>query len=148
MQFILTDKLKVMKESTWIFLSVLVLTLNCLGCSSKKDYREKYIGNWEFTVNTNKHFAPGMGSDTSYSRVYQGFIKYGNSDRELLIKYSGSESAVVEVKSDGELINNCLSSFGYSCSGEFDGENKFYYQWTSSNINWSVTLEINGNRIY
>jgi hypothetical protein len=121
-----------MKKSIWIYLSILILSLNCLGCSPKKDYREKYIGNWKFTVNTNKHYTPGLGSDTSYSSVYNGVIKYGNSDTELLIQYTGSESTVVDVESDGKLLNNCLSSFGYSCEGEFGGENKFYYKWESS----------------
>lgn len=97
-------------------LPFLFLCLAMLGCKKNPfDYRTKYIGKWEFVVQSHS-WTPNSYKDTTYTTV--GRIDYGGDKDEINIHVSGSSGfIVVEILEDGTINSG-------SCKGEFETKSK------------------------
>lgn len=87
-----------------------------------EDFREKYTGNWEYTIATTKLNFDRIGQHENDSTSYLGKIIFGNIDNQLNINYSKDSSIVLNIDESG-----VLSGFpNQYCSGEFNGNNKIH----------------------
>ena len=78
------------------------------------DYRDVYLGIWNFNVERTLFYTDSLYiyHDSVY---YEGEIVYGELDNEILIKYTNENSITLTIGQDGE-----LSDFPTNyCSGEF-----------------------------
>mgnify|MGYP001322339180 CR=1 FL=1 len=103
---------------------------NCPTCECV-EYREQYIGQWEFTKNWNvtHPWEPSNGD-----LIWTGEITYGNSDSTLLIPYGpildGYNSCFCyefQINKLGEMINDSYDAdFNYNFSGYITPDSIFY----------------------
>jgi len=117
------------------FIAILVAFVAC-----KKEpfnYRNKYIGDWKFTVNRREFNIDSIGHSESETIVYDGIIKYGEHGNQLVIEYYPNQSITVAIDKEG-----ALSEFPRYCSGEFGGSNvlklSLYYGGLGGGISYSV----------
>lgn len=106
-----------------VILAMALLLPNCKKESKKSevstDYREKYAGNWDFTVYTRQFPLDSIfESDTIY---YLGNISLENSN-QIKIQYTEDNSIVLDVDESGN-----LSGFPtHYSNGEFTGNTNLY----------------------
>jgi len=109
------------------------LIFSISGCEKHSDYRNKYIGTWNFKIQS-KTLKDGVEcqvcSDTS---VYIGEIKYGEAADEILLEFQGTHphSPVnLRIGPDGTILPKNYSSYTsitISYTGGFEGYNKLQY---------------------
>ncbi len=108
--------------------NTLILFVCCIliyGCKKQSDYRDKFIGNYYFTVHRTDWTWPGNTTDTIY--YYNGKVEYGTKTNTVLIIFS--EKSVVPYYSfepiiyeEGSFQNS--SGYGGSIAGEFESITK------------------------
>jgi len=128
---------KTYKWMFWVVFGLVIIN----GCKKKPfNYRNKYVGDWEFTVEITEVNTDSLGYYYHDTISYVGEIYYGNEDDELLITYTDKNS--ITLKIDREEI---LSGFPtkYS-SGAFDGNEKIklYLRW--GGLGGGITHSISG----
>lgn len=105
---------------TKFILFALILLIGCEKVST--DYRDKYLGNWFFSIEKIKF--SGIDSSSNFSEhdtvFYTGKISYGGGKNEINIQYTESESITLTTDESGK-----ISGFpNHYCRGEFEGVNK------------------------
>jgi len=106
------------------------------------NYRNKYLGEWDFIVKTTEINTDSIGYYHEDSFTYSGEIKYGESNNEIIIEYLDNRSITLSIDEDG-----VLSEFPTKyCGGKFDGEEKInlYLKW--GGLGGGVTHVIEGKR--
>ena len=102
-------------------LSFVFLVSNCQ--KEEVDYRNKYIGNWEFTVIRNEFLMSTNDGNDGYNRTdtikYLGKIEKGDLKNEIKMQYTNDNLLIVEINETGEFIFPPPRK-----SGNFDGTNK------------------------
>jgi hypothetical protein len=94
------------------------------------DFRNKYLGNWEFDVSSSHetyNVTQGF-HDTTTTFIYHGKIKYGSSHRSILFQANGY-SQEFSIDHDGTLIAVNVYGPNYSESGGFQGRSIFKYHY-------------------
>lgn len=88
------------------------------SCEKKLfDYRNDYIGRWEFTSTLKEHNTDSIGYSFHVVIIYTGEIKYGEGDNDLRIQYTPDHNITVGVDKGGTLTQ--LPN--HHCKGEFIG---------------------------
>jgi len=103
------------------------------------DYRERWVGDWDFVVREDELVLDGvMKKDTSY---YLGKITLGNASNDLNIQYTEYKSMTVTVLKGGLIFNSTHES----PSGKFDGSNGMHLNVVSKTMSgsryWSLDIE-------
>ena len=108
-------------------LFVIILAMMAIGyISCKKDYREKWVGNWDFEINYTVWVNPPSGGpsyccfDTLYS--YSGKISLGVDINQLNINYMEDDLVLVVVDEYGKISGE----YHNRTEGQFEGKNKVY----------------------
>jgi hypothetical protein len=94
------------------------------------DFRNKYLGRWEFDV-TNSHltFNTTQGfHDTTSTIRYYGEINYGSNHGSIMFQSIGY-NAEFSIDDNGKIIPLNVNGPNYSESGGFEGSRIFRYNY-------------------
>ena len=64
------------------------------ACEEQPDYREKYLGNWNFEIESKTIKDPGPVpgvAPNSSTKFYKGEIKLGEGGNEILVQFEGTQ---------------------------------------------------------
>lgn len=126
------------KITIGLILSALVIFFSCE--KESKDYRDKYTGNWDFTVELTKVNIDSIGQYEQDSVLYSGKIIKGNTENEINIQYAESENIILVVGEFGE-----MSGFPTQyCSGNFEGESKIHLYLRWGGLGGNITHIVDG----
>jgi hypothetical protein len=125
-----------------IFLLLVFLGIVIFGTTScekiPKHYLHKWTGNWDFEIEKS-WWGMGMESskiDTSY---YSGTISIGNDPNQLNINFMEGYSELVDVDKSGK-----ISKANSYSKGQFEKNNKVYFEYGILTAGSSFTCKING----
>ena len=91
-----------MKHRPITLLLILLLFIVFYGCEKHPfDYRNKFIGDYDFSVHKNVWDVTGVNIDTYYN--YSGKISYGSGDDEVRIKFLDDTETQCQLFEDGSL---------------------------------------------
>ena len=131
-------------------LIITVLTIIAIGFVSceKPDYREKWVGDWEFSTRSEYwEFDVGVLRDTTY--YYLGKISRGNASEQLNITYMENCSMDLSVdengkilKFSGEGINNAIRK----ANGQFEEIDNIYIYLELGGMGGGSKYTINGTK--
>jgi hypothetical protein len=121
-----------------LLLSIIVL-LDACGEKEPTDYRDKFLGQWDFEVAIYSFTAGDPPESNSETRDYAGFISYGEALDEILIQYLPNSSLTLVVTKDGQLDNFPT----FYCHGGFSGIDslQLFLRWGGLNTWFSHTIE-------
>lgn len=106
------SKVSALKYGTILILIFLV----GVGCKKDEiDYRDAYIGVWNFKVGRTDVNTDSIGSYYHDSLSFEGEIVYGELNNEISIKYTSNNSITLTIGENGELSNFPT----HYCSGKF-----------------------------
>jgi len=115
-----------MKKITITLVATIAILFFFTGCDrTSKDFRNQWIGDWDFVVEKFWFEGKESGLDTIY---YLGKISYGKKADELKVKYIELERDIVilKVKENGTIID-ISSIYGNGIwNGYFDGEDTLH----------------------
>ena len=115
---------------------LLVICLTTMAC--KKDYRDKWVGNWDFVVETSRSIWSIDHWDSKRDTIYHsGEINLISSD-SLIIEYMKDVTITMHVDEIGNLSK-------YSCP---EGCYSYYYARGQFEKNDKIYLETGYNRTY
>jgi hypothetical protein len=122
---------------------LLIVSIIVFSCEKELfDYRNKFLGEWEFKVERTEFNTDSVGYYHHDSLTYLGKIKYGNGDDDLLIQYSSDNSIILKIDKDDK-----LSDFPtHYCSGEFDGKNKLHLYLRWGGLGGGITHIVDGEK--
>ena len=125
-----------MKSVATVFFLLLILD----GCKKPVDYRDKFLGNYTFTVHYTAYWGlpPNLGSiDTLYT--YNGRVSLGSQEKAVLIYFSDKATIEPFIYEDGTwgLYSVFLGEFASTSTVKFHAS--YYTAGTSSN--YDVTGE-------
>ncbi len=124
-------------------LAIIGLILIFAGCKKDIfDYRTKYTGSWEFTVNWTEANIDSIGQQESGEYIYMGEIITGDADDELMVRYSGNNSAIIAIDKNGD-ITNFPTQYA---SGDFDGTEVMNLHLRYGGLGGYVAYEIKGKK--
>jgi hypothetical protein len=125
------------KKIYWLLFIIII------SCNKKPfDYRNKYIGDWEFNIDITEFNTSSVGYYYHDSLTYMGQIKYGNEDDNLLIEYSSNNSITLKIDKE-----NILTGFPTAyCGGEFDGNNKLHLYLRWGGLGGRITHVVDGEK--
>jgi len=106
-----------------IIITITVLLLFFTGC--KKDFRDKYVGEWEFVIN--RHW--WIGGDTGDTIIYcSGKITLGKIENELIIycfnDYNGNP---ILIKASVDEFGEIIIDNDYFGRGQFIGNSQVHF---------------------
>lgn len=109
-------------------LTLLLVLLLLPGCQKEWfNYRNKYLGKWDFQVYRSSFNMANPGENWSDSVHFTGEISYGTADNLIRIQYTSEQSIELVIDEDGT-----LSAFPSPyCSGSFSGKDSLnlYLRW-------------------
>ena len=79
-----------MRQITALLIPVLFLIS---ACEKQPDYREKYLGNWNFEIQSTTIKDPGPVPGVAHklsTKFYKGEIKLGEGGNEILLQFEGN----------------------------------------------------------
>jgi len=123
-----------MKNITLTLLTAIVLLI-FTGCD--KYHRNKYVGDWDFVTERSTTKRDNLLFEIIEENrsviYYSGKISLGNSENELLIKYTEDDEIIAWLEQNSnEIYTFSEASFtGKYPSGKFDGKNnmQIYFSW-------------------
>ena len=123
--------------------SILFGLIIIAGCEKKPfDYRNKYIGDWEFNVERTEFNIDSVGHYKHDSLTYLGEITYGGSGDEIIINYTYNNSIALTIDKEG-----VLSDFPtHYCSGKFDGDDKIHIFLRWGGLGGGISHRIDGEK--
>ena len=109
------------------------------GCEKHPlDYRNKFLGDYTFSVHYSWWDLINGSTDTTYTS--DGKIWYGSDDHSVLIKISEGKSFEFDVYEDGT-----LGSEGFSV-GEFESTRKIKFYWHNGGLGGGENYIITGDK--
>jgi len=97
------------------------------ACEKKAfDYRNKYIGEWNFEVERRSYHMDTTGDHYWDTINYQGRIDYGAGGNELLVQYLADDNITISIDKDGNVASPC-----YHCNASFPDKKTLdmYLRW-------------------
>ena len=135
-----------MKNAKSVLIILLALTFFS-GCEKLPfDFRNKYLGNWEFDVSDiHETYNKTQGfHDTTILRTFHGEIKYGSKHSKILFSSSGY-SREFPIEKNGQIIPENDHGPDYSEYGGFEGDDifRYYYShhWGGSRQHVATSIE-------
>lgn len=126
------------------FLLLFIIHLLLLsGCKKKIfDYRNKYLGTWNFEVEITERNTLFTGY--SYHQIvnYKGKIEYGNSNDELKITYLPQNTIFLKIDSNGNFIDLPPKTFA-----EFYDKKNLYFTTYSGGLGGGISYKVNGKKL-
>ena len=110
------------------------------GCQKKPfDYRNKFIGNYNFSVHKRTWSTLGPVTETDYN--YTGTISYGNyNDNAINIIFLDDKNVEPILYEDGSLKFQALK-------GEFESTKKLHFLLGNYALGGGTTYEVSGEKI-
>lgn len=124
---------------------LMIIGLLSIFAGCKKDifdYRTKYTGSWEFTVNWTEANIDSVGQLESGEYSHLGEITTGEADDELVVRYSDTNSAIIAIDKNGD-ITNFPTQYA---SGDFDGTENINLYLRYGGLGGFVAYEIKGKK--
>jgi hypothetical protein len=129
----------------------IISTLIQVSCEKQLfDYRNKYLGNWEFEVSfSHEVFNATQGfHDTTEINTYSGEIKFGSGNNKIYFE-SQNYTNEFTIDKSGDIVP--IPGLGplYSESGGFEGKDifkYFFHHQSGTNIHKYQTIVIYGTR--
>jgi len=119
-----------MRQITALLIPVLFLIS---ACEEQPDYREKYLGNWNFEIQSttikDPGPVPGVAPNLS-TKFYKGEIKLGEGGNEILLQFEGHSPVTLSIDPGGKILPKTYSSYTsitISYKGGFEKNNKLQY---------------------
>jgi hypothetical protein len=117
---------------------ILFCCLIILGCKKHLiDYRNKFIGDYHFSITETGHDLYAGYYDTTYTD--EGKIWYGSDSHTVLISLSGGKSFEPRIYEDGTLSDN-------GCGGEFETLSRVSYGCVIPSPAVTVSFHLIGER--
>ena len=122
---------------------IILAGLIFFSCCKKEDFRDNYIGNWDFVVDASKLNIDSVGQYERDTIYYTGRIEKGCADDELNIQYTKDNSIILKIDESGT-----LSGFPsqYS-SGKFEGESNIHLYLRWGGLGGNITHIIDGSKM-
>jgi len=123
----------------WLLVFIAII----FSCNKKPfDYRNKYIGEWNFKVERTEVNTDSIGYYYHDTISYFGKIKYGEQEDELLFEYTADNSITLKIDKEDE-----LSKFPtHYCGGTFYGSEKVHLYLRWGGLGGGVTHVIDGEK--
>ncbi len=130
-------------KKTKLFGLILSVIIVLIGACKKQpgDYRNPYLGNYDFTV----QYSSFNMADSSYSTgtlYYYGEVKYGSTDNEISIHYLENSYINPVLNNDGTFSQNAY----YPINGAFESTNKFTFGFYSGGHGGGTSYNVVGER--
>ncbi|MHC1707452.1 MAG: hypothetical protein AB9842_08015 [Bacteroidales bacterium] len=110
-----------MQHKNLLFSLFVVFSVILFSCEKHPfDYRNKYLGRWDFKTNWSKVNVDSIGQSVYGNAYYFGEIDYGDSDNELIIRFMLDKEVTIEIDKTGR-ITNFGTTYG---SGYFRGKDE------------------------
>lgn len=106
------------------------------------DYRNKYLGKWNFEVEINERNTLFIGYTNNQTVYYTGMIEYGNSNDELKITYLPQNTIFLKIDSKGNFIDLPPKTFA-----EFYDKKNLYFTTYSGGLGGGISYTINGKKL-
>ncbi len=106
---------------------IFILIVFTPGCQKNIDYRDRYTGNFTFSINEDTGY-PGGDSvhyDTAFN--YAGMITKGTDAKQIKIYYTQNGWAEAIIGEDGTLSKPTSSGLGLGFSGKFETNDKITF---------------------
>lgn len=131
--------MKKQRQLFWLLLGLIFI----IGCKKEPfDYRNKFLGDWEFKVERTELNTDSIGYYYHDYFTYVGQIKYGSNDDELLIEYSDDNSIMLKIDKE-DVLSNFPTHY---CSGEFDGKDRIHLYLKWGGLGGGVTHIVDGEK--
>jgi hypothetical protein len=116
--------------------AIIILSFICTLSCKKRDYRDQYTGNYNFTVKEDIYtFGDSISSDTVY--YYPGQIINGNSGDDINIYFLPDNfmyhSLYVKIDDHGNLHKPQMSGLGWGFTGSFTTNDKIVFVFDLAN---------------
>ncbi|HKR03605.1 MAG TPA: hypothetical protein VJY62_03140 [Bacteroidia bacterium] len=119
-----------------------LIILGMLSSCKKKDYREDYVGHYQFVVEeTEYNNIDSIYSDTLIN--FLGEIDYGIDDNEISIHYLPNTTIYPILDEDGNLSSSG-SGQGSSFGGKFETKNKVTFGGGTGSAVEGTTYQVSG----
>lgn len=118
----------------------MLIVIFFISCKKEKDFRDKYIGEWNFNAEISEHNTDSIGYIYHDSLTYAGTITHGVSKNDIVIKYINDKSVTLSLNEDGKLSNFPTQY----CNGNFESGNKIYLYLRWGGIGGGITHKIRG----
>jgi hypothetical protein len=111
-----------------ILLGLILISLTqCSKETKETDYRDAFIGDYNFTVNAHSHFpADSIFKDTVY--YFSGNISKSDYPEAIKIYYKPNGGIAGKISPTGELDKIPGFGIGYSFGGKFEGVDKLWFR--------------------
>ena len=111
-----------------------------ISCTKRPfDYRNKFIGNYKFTVHEQGYGPPPYSIDTIY--YYDGKISYGSNKNTVYISFLGGGTTELTIYEDGT-----LEGVGQYCNGEFESTKKVKYSCWDGGLGSPTVNDVTGEK--
>ena len=117
-----------MKKSRLHWVHIILLIIISVQCNKKKDYREEYTGNYNFTV----VLSPIDTTLADTTIHYSGQISMGTGTNDVYINYMPNYTINVWLSESGSLLKPQWESLSWLFTGKFESMNKVTF--ISSNL--------------
>ncbi|MCF8299394.1 MAG: hypothetical protein K9J13_17730 [Saprospiraceae bacterium] len=119
----------------FFIISILII----IGCEKTPfDYRNKYCGEWDFTINANSfNMTDSSSSDTVY--YYKGEIWYENR-KKISIEYLENIVLEFDINKDGEIF---IDEY-YDITGKFSDEHNVSFRKYSGGLGAGTSHNVSG----
>jgi len=127
-----------MKHKPITLLLILLLFIVFYGCEKHPfDYRNKFIGDYDFLVNLRTWIPPDSVTETDYN--YSGKISYGSGDDFVKINFLDDKEVDCRLFEDGSLKVN-------SIRGEFESTKKLRFITEYGGLGGKATYYVSGKK--
>jgi hypothetical protein len=121
-----------MKRIFWIMFSFLTTVILFSSCEKHVfDYRNKFVGDWRFTVTVTEYQWNTIPQNTTEVIVYDGRIEYAPLDDQITIYYLPDYSRTLYINKKGDICTETRKM------GEMDRINfSFKEDWGGRGSHW------------
>jgi len=147
----LNFKTKIMKKitATTTIVTFFALLFLFMGCKKTKDYREQWVGEWDFVIASHKFNVDSIYQDVRDTLYNIGNIGLGNGKNELIIKcledyYLMPIMPIMQVDINGKL--SFYKSGHYYAEGQFAGKDLVHIFYHNGGLGGWLDLTINGKK--
>ena len=128
-----------MKHKPITLLLILLLFIVFYGCEKHPfDYRNKFIGDYDFSVHLRVWIPPDSVTETDYK--YSGEISYGNGDHLVKINFLDDKDIDCRLFEDGSLKYNTIR-------GEFESTKKLHFISEYGGLGGKATYTVSGEKV-